>query len=218
MISRLLLKTFGFTVDPSMIECLKKQRIGIFPHTSKIEVCILSLVLWSTNNRGKICFAVAHKYMEIPILGHILAYFGGFPVINGTGVTKSTIKFLKENPDKSLAISPEGSLQPKEWKTGFFYIAKELQIPIVVFGIDFNTHVIKCCLDKEIMIQHTDDPKDKIPEIMEIFRETEITPLFPLNSYPIIKNSIWKTTSYIPLQGKIFLLLSLIIILKMKFT
>lgn len=217
MLARLFLKVMGFTIDPKFTDAYNRQRVGIFPHTSKIEACIFAFSIWATNMRGKACFAVAHQYMETPIVGSILAYFGGFPVYKGTGVTKATINYLRENPDKCLAISPEGSLGPKEWQTGFFYIARELQIPIIVFGIDFEKHIIKYYSDEEILLGSEDKPDDRMDDIKAMFSRSGIIPLFPENSNPMINNSKGKITSYIPLQGEIVLLSSATIILGILF-
>jgi lysophospholipid acyltransferase (LPLAT)-like uncharacterized protein len=212
-LSCLLLNILGFTIDPSFIKAFSKQRIGIFPHTSLCETGILLLTMWATNSRGKACFAVTRRFMESSITGPFLRYFGGFSVIPGSGVTKSTIEYLKEHPDVSLAISPEGSLSPREWKTGFFYIARELQIPIVVFGIDFEKHIIRCHLDEEIIIGPEETPELKMDDIKTMFSRSGIVPLFPENSNPRINGSEGKITSYIPFQGKILLLNSTVVII-----
>ena len=211
-LARLFLNVMGFTIDPNFIESTKKQRIGLFPHTSLIESVILSIALWATDSRGKVCFCVAQTYMDSSITGPILRYFGGFPVITGSGITKSTIEYLKSHPDVSFAISPEGSLSPKEWKTGFFYIARELQIPIIILGIDFEKHIIRCRLEEEIIIKPEETPETKLDDIKAMFSRSGIIPLFPENSNPRIDGSDGKITSYIPFQGKLVLLSSTIVV------
>lgn len=202
----------GYTIDQSFVEAFNKQRVGIFPHTTKMEAFILTLTMLATNTRNKSCFPVAYEYMETPLLGTGLKYFGGFPVYKGSGMTKLTIEFLKENPNKCLAISPEGSLKQKEWQTGFFYIARELQIPIIVFGIDFEKHIIKACLNESILIGPEEKPGDRMTDIKNMFSRCGIIPLFPENSFPKINGSERKITSYLPLRGKIIISSLLIVI------
>lgn len=45
----------------------------------------------------------------------------------------------------ALCVTPEGtrSLNP-EWKKGFYYIALEANIPILLFGIDYEKKLIVC--------------------------------------------------------------------------
>ena len=44
-----------------------------------------------------------------------------------------------------LCITPEGtrSLNP-EWKKGFYYIALKAQIPILLYGVDYEKKHIQC--------------------------------------------------------------------------
>lgn len=202
----------GYTIDPNFVEVFNKQRVGIFPHTTRMEAFLLALTMLATNTRGKVCFPVAYEYMETPLLGTGLKFFGGFPVYKGTGVTKSTIEFLKANPNLNLAISPEGALKPKEWQTGFFYIARELHLPIIVFGIDFEKHIIKVCLDEHILIGSEEKPDDRMADIKDMFSRCGIVPLFPENSLPKINGTEGKITSYLPLRGKIIMSSLLLII------
>ena len=196
------LRALGFTVDPSFERALQKQRIGIFPHTSYIEVCLACLALWATGTRTKIAFCVARRYMEMPVIGSVLAYFGGFPVGPNSGVVSSTVKFLQENPDKSLAISPEGSLGPLPWKSGFFYIAKLTGIPIIIGGIDFANHTILCRDEHEYTVGPDDEFDKFLPVIQEAFASCGIAPLWPEGSNPKIILPVGTETSCVPLANK----------------
>ena len=44
-----------------------------------------------------------------------------------------------------LCITPEGtrSLNP-EWKKGFYYIAQKAEIPILLYGVDYEKRLISC--------------------------------------------------------------------------
>ena len=44
---------------------------------------------------------------------------------------------LKAQPDTILCIPPEGTRSKvREWKSGFYYIAREAQVPILMAAID----------------------------------------------------------------------------------
>ncbi len=55
------------------------------------------------------------------------------------------VNFVKDICDKMknkknyyILISPTGSVSKKSWRSGYYYIAKELEIPIAVVGIDYK--------------------------------------------------------------------------------
>jgi len=200
----LLENVMGYTISPSFSQAFTKQRIGIYPHTSKFESFIVMLALLATNNQAHICFAVSDYYMNIPILGHLLASFGGIFVKKGHSTTAVITQYLKDHKHKCFAISPEGSLDAKEWKSGFFYIARETGIPIIVWGIDFDKHMVLCKLEKEIVIQAREEPTPaRMREIKHMFSQSMICPLYPECSYPEIHFSEVAEPCYLPLNGKI---------------
>lgn len=199
----LILKLINYNIDKDFIEAFKTQRLVIFPHTTKMEAFLICMALWATGNRKNFCFCVAIEYMNIPILGSILSYFGAFPILKGTGMTETTIRYLKENKNKSIAISPEGSLSPKDWKKGFFYIAKGASIPISIGGVNFKTHTITCQLD-QYHIKEDDTYESKEVELKKAFAECGINPKFPSNSNPYINGS--EETTYLSMRGKINIL------------
>lgn len=203
MIGKVVLSILGYKIEPSFSKAFKKQHIAIFPHTSYMESFIFCMALLATNNHMNISFCVAKEYMDYPILGNCLYYFGGFPTSKGMGITKSTIDFLLSNPTKSFAISPEGKLKAGEWNTGFFYIAKSTKIPIIIAGVDFNSHIIKCKLDKEIIIDSNDNFESRIEEIKSLFANSGIVPRFPNQSNPQIITNGKVNPSYLPLNRKI---------------
>lgn len=212
MFARLILDILGYKIDPSFKEFFKKQRIGIFPHTSRCEVVIMSLALMSLGLEKNLCFPVAYEYIENPLFGWWLRYFGGFPVYKGMKNTETSSKYLIENRDKCFLISPEGSLAPGEWKKGFYYIAMTTGSPIVICGIDFSTHTIKY-LPEEYYISVDDDPEIVIPKLKNAFAFSGITPLYPEKSNPRIINSDKTKSTVLPLRGKLvvtFLLTSII--------
>ena len=75
----------------------------------------------------------------------------------------------------SLCITPEGTRSvTKEWKRGFYYIAQKAQIPILLYGVDYEKKLIKCTkslvpngdIDKEMksVMAYYKDFKGRHPE------------------------------------------------------
>lgn len=204
LIGKIILKFMGYEIDKSFIEGMKNQHIIIFPHTSKIEAFIITMSLLATNNIDNTCFFCTEYFMNVPLLSKYLESFNAIWVKKGTGMTNIAIEYLK-NSNKSFAISPEGGLEFNEWKKGFFIIARETQIPIIVGGINFNNH--KIYLDNHLIKINKDEKyEDRVDEIKEKFANSGIIPLYPECSNPIIVNSLNKRTSYLPISRYLILL------------
>lgn len=203
MLASSLLYMLGYKVDTSLVKVFSSQKIGIFPHTSRFESGIVCLALLSEGLEKRTCFAVAEEYIDAAHTGWWLKYFGGFAVRKGTGTTKTVSDYMKANPDKMFAISPEGSLSPKEWKRGFFWVAMATGAPIVIWGVDFTTHTIKA-YPGEFYVKDGDSPDTVIPKIQEAFANCGICPLYPEKSNPKILLPDNVKPSMLPLRGKIF--------------
>lgn len=199
-LSRCIMYILGYKVDRSVYEAFKTQKVVIFPHTSRFEAFIGCMGFWLSGNRENICFPVAKNYMETPILGSCLAYFGAVKKVDKTGMVGIITKYMKENPNRVLMISPEGSLSPKEWKSGFFYIAQNLSIPIVVGGVDFVNHRLICNLDQSYKPEKEDKYEDKLPELQLMFAKSGIYPLRPEKSNPTVIMEQHMKPRIIPIQ------------------
>ena len=67
----------------------------------------------------------------------------------------------------SICITPEGtrSLNP-DWKLGFYFIAQKANIPILLYGVDYERKLIECTK----MIVPTGDVENDIREIKLYFK------------------------------------------------
>jgi len=73
-------------------------------------------------------------------LKYLLKALGGIPVDRSkkTSLSQQMVKFFRENDDFQLVIAPEGTRKANsEWKSGFYYIALEANVPIVPAYIDY---------------------------------------------------------------------------------
>jgi 1-acyl-sn-glycerol-3-phosphate acyltransferase len=80
-------------------------------------------------------------------LGFFFKKMGGKPVERGSksNNVKLIADVFKNNDLFRLALSPEGTrTKVDKWKTGFYYIAKEANVPIISASLNFK--------DKEINI------------------------------------------------------------------
>ena len=53
---------------------------------------------------------------------------------------ENTVNRFKNSNNFHILISPEGTLKKVPWRSGYYYLAKELKIPISVVGFNYITH------------------------------------------------------------------------------
>lgn len=141
------------------------------PHTSNWDFVIaMTIIHYARNVKSK--FLIKASWMKFP-----LNFF--FDAIGGVGVDRKAIQ--KEgniNSTDALAqmfhakdkialwVAPEGTRSLRtEWKTGFYYIAKKANVPIVLAYADWKTKTLG--LGKVIHL--TDDFDADMRKIMEFY-------------------------------------------------
>lgn len=129
---------------------LKWRIIGDFPkHLNKYVVIAAPHTHWHDFPMGimlrkildtKINFVAKKELFKWP-LGWYLRKVGGFAIDRTEGQNKvdAYAKLFEENEQFRLNIAPEGTRKKVEkWKTGFYYIAKKANVPIVMVAFDFG--------------------------------------------------------------------------------
>ncbi|MBQ1626284.1 MAG: 1-acyl-sn-glycerol-3-phosphate acyltransferase, partial [Prevotella sp.] len=80
-------------------------------------------------------------------LGSVFRAMGGIPVWRSkhTSMTDNLANEASKASVFHLCITPEGtrSLNP-EWKKGFYFIAMKAEIPILLYGLDYEKKTIQC--------------------------------------------------------------------------
>lgn len=78
--------------------------------------------------------------------GWFLRKAGGFPVDRSKKANRvdQVVQYFYDNPVFRLAVTPEGTRKYAEnWKTGFYWIALNAKVPIVMIGFDFASKTIE---------------------------------------------------------------------------
>jgi len=126
-------KVTGF----SDFESVKKAVIIAVPHTSwhdfYIGVLVRSVLGIKSNFIGK------KALFNFPI-GWIFRALGGSPVErkSNENQVQAIARLFAEKDEFRIGMAPEGTRKKvEEWRTGFYYIAKEANVPIVMFTLDF---------------------------------------------------------------------------------
>ena len=117
---------------------IKKAVIIAAPHTSWQDFYIALLMRSVIGVKSN--FVAKKELFKWPFRYYFKA-IGGAPLDRQPGQNKvEAIAKLFENRDEfRLALSPEGTRKRvDEWKTGFYYIAKKANVPIIMFTFDFE--------------------------------------------------------------------------------
>lgn len=139
-----LLAWWFFTVRGWKIEGrfpfeLNKSVLVVAPHTHSFDF-FLGLAI-----RKKMHFEFVHflgkKELFWGIFGFILRQLGGYPVerSKNSNQVDQVVKIFNEKTLFHIALSPEGTRKKVgRLRTGFYHIAKNAQVPIVMVALDFE--------------------------------------------------------------------------------
>jgi 1-acyl-sn-glycerol-3-phosphate acyltransferase len=121
-----------------------KYIICLAPHTSNWDFIIGHL--YSGANGIKSNFLMKKEWFFWP-LGPIFKRIGGIPVWRSkhNSMTENLAQAAKDAKEFHLCITPEGTRSANpDWKKGFYYIALNAQIPILLYGLDYKRKLIEC--------------------------------------------------------------------------
>lgn len=119
-------------------EAIKKCVVIVVPHTSWHDFYIGLLVRQLAGL--KISFLGKKELFKWP-LGWYFKKVGGIPLDRTPGQNKveAIAEIFEKRDELRLALAPEGTRKKvKEWKTGFYHIAKAAQVPIIMVTFDFG--------------------------------------------------------------------------------
>lgn len=109
------------------------------PHTSNFDYVLMLLVSWV--HGFKLSFLGKDSLFKPP-LGWLMRATGGVPVNRSApnGMVGQMVDEFARNPDMYLAIPAEGTRSRAEfWKSGFYRIAEQANVPIVLAYVDAKT-------------------------------------------------------------------------------
>jgi len=161
-------------ITGSISEETKKCIILVVPHTSWHDFYI---GVFTRGIIGKNMNFVAKKELFIFPFGYYFEWMGGAPLNRNRNENKvdAIAKIFEHKKEFRLAIAPEGTRKKvNKWKTGFYYIAKEANVPVVPVAFDWKNRTVKIGkpyfvteeLEKDIanLEKHFEGITGKIPE------------------------------------------------------
>jgi len=110
----------------------------VAPHTSWKDV-IVGLAARSVLRATQIKFLGKKELFDGPF-GWFFRWMGGTPVnrFSQQGVVEQVVEIFMKKDEFAIALSPEGTRKKVDHlRTGFYHIAKNANIPILMVGLDF---------------------------------------------------------------------------------
>ena len=130
------LKLIGWRAVGEVPKDLRKYVIIAAPHTSNWDFLMFVFVVCAL--RLNLNVFIKHTLFVGP-LGWFLRYCGGVPIDRRAAGARvlQTVQEYKNNDDMVLLITPEGTRSAQSnWKTGFYHIAVEAEVPIAIAFVD----------------------------------------------------------------------------------
>jgi 1-acyl-sn-glycerol-3-phosphate acyltransferase len=122
---------------------LNKFLIIVEPHTSWQDFAIGILAKYVISLKANF---VGKASLFNPPFGFLFRWLGGAPIDRSKSNNKvqAIIDTFNEKEHFILAMSPKGTRKKSDrWKTGFYYIAKGADIPVVMITLDFKNKQLK---------------------------------------------------------------------------
>ncbi len=145
LVARIILRCMGWDPEPKGAFPLKPARcvVIVAPHTSNWDFVIgvlyrSALGLQKAHYLGK-------KELFTPWLGWFFRWLGGTPVNRhaSQNMVEQVVQLFNRHKEYILALSPEGTRKKVDrLRTGFYQIAYQAQVPIVMVALDFENRQV----------------------------------------------------------------------------
>ncbi|KTD09045.1 acyltransferase [Legionella gratiana] len=162
---RFILKLFGWKIVGELPKD-KKYLVVVAPHTSNWDFAVGLFARFAIG--VKIHFLAKNQLFFFP-LSFLLRVLGGAPVDRSkkNKTVDQVVEIFRSRDEFKLAITPEGTRSPvTRWKEGFYHIACQAKLPIVMVGPDYATKEVRI---HEAFLPSGDINKD-FPMILDFFR------------------------------------------------
>ncbi len=161
----------GIPVPPEAQRC-----VFVFaPHTSNWDWYFGTITMYAWGLPMKV--AIKDIWLKFPF-NLVIKPLGGIAIdrsqTKGLSQVEKLASLFKTNDKISFVITPEGSRKRRvRWKTGFFHIAENAQVPIVMLKANFKNRTVEFG-----PVLHTSDGIDNVmTSMMNFYRNCG--PIYP---------------------------------------
>jgi 1-acyl-sn-glycerol-3-phosphate acyltransferase len=163
--ARFILYTIlGWKLENDFPKDIKKYVVIAAPHTSWVDFPIAIL---SRMSSGVMINFIGKNTLFKGPFGFLFKALGGTPVdrTQSNNLVDAIIEIFSSKEEFRLGLAPEGTRKKVDaWKTGFYYIAKGANVPIVMATLDFERKQVKISEP-----YYTTDDKEKDFEVFYAF-------------------------------------------------
>ncbi|MBI5965099.1 MAG: lysophospholipid acyltransferase family protein [Chloroflexi bacterium] len=180
-ISNSIMRFAGWHVDGTLPDLPKFVLIGA-PHTSNWDFMLFLGVIFHL--KANVKFMGKAELFRSPF-GWFFYWCGGIPVdrSKSQGLVEQMVDACNKSEKFILTIAPEGTRHGvKEWKRGFYHIAKGAGIPLVMAKVDGKHKTIRVGQ----VFQLTEDTEADIKAIQDLFKG--VTGVNPNKKYITLKD------------------------------
>ena len=140
-LGRSVLKIMGWRVEGSIPDLKRFILIGA-PHTSNWDFVLAMAAILGLNLRMR--WMAKHTIFK-PGVVWFMEWLGGIATdrTNPKTIVDNVARIAKQEKGVIIGLTPEGTRKKVEkWKTGFLRIAKTLDCPILMVGLNFPSKII----------------------------------------------------------------------------
>jgi 1-acyl-sn-glycerol-3-phosphate acyltransferase len=122
---------------------LKKSIFIVAPHTSNWDFMI-GLAYRNYLGLNHVQY-LGKKELFRPPYGFLFRWIGGIPVDRRSShnLVEDVVRIFKERDRLSIALAPEGTRKKVDkLRTGFYYIALNAMVPIIMVGLDYKNKTL----------------------------------------------------------------------------
>jgi 1-acyl-sn-glycerol-3-phosphate acyltransferase len=138
LLAIVLLKLIGWKAVGRPVEGARFVLIGA-PHTSNWDFPLMLMVVLKL--RLQVFWMGKHTLFPFPV-AWFMKWLGGIPVnrSKAQNLVEQTVQQYRDHPQLVVLVPPEGTrAKVKEWKTGFYHIAVNAGVPILMGYVDAAT-------------------------------------------------------------------------------
>ncbi len=113
------------------------------PHTSNWDGWILIMAIWVA--RANLTWMIKDEAAKIPLIGHFIKWMGGVGINRKSShnIVGASVEQLQQADEMMLLVAPEGTRKKSDhWKTGFYWIAYNANVPMLCARMDYSTKTI----------------------------------------------------------------------------
>lgn len=167
----------GWRAPKGIPPSVRQYVLVVAPHTSNIDffVGVAARKILKLNVK----YIAKRELFKFPIK-RLLINLGGFPVDRSAKgkLVDQMVENFRKIEDFAITVTPEGTRgRVSKWKTGFYYIALNAKVPVVMSGFDYKK--------KEVLLSDpfylTGNIESEMDEMHKFFGK--ITPKHPENSF-----------------------------------